>query len=263
MTSIMSEFESGMELHDLQEDADFARRHLHMRNSLRQVEALRRLARTFANTPENILQELVDIAMELCGADSTGISLEEENAIGESVFRWVATAGKFSQFANGGTPRFYSPCGTCLDRGAAQLFRVTQPYYDTLGIEAEPVTDGMLIPWQTGDVRGTIWVVAHESTEAFDIEDYRVLECLADFSAIAVRHLNDQRLLLDQATVTATAALANELAHQINNPLQSLTNTVYLLAEGGEAAPVYAEQATAELAILSSLVKRLLSRTSD
>ena len=250
-----------MDVRDLRADAEFASRRLHTRDAPRQVEALRRLARVFADSPERMLQELVEIAIDLCGADSAGISLEEAGPDGEPKFRWVATAGKFSRFLNGGTLRFYSPCGTCLDRDAPQLFRVTQPYYDTLGIEADPVTDGMLIPWRTGETRGTIWVVAHESTEAFDREDCKIMQSLADFSAIAIRHHNHQRLLLKNATTVAAAAMANELAHRINNPLQSLTNTVFLLAEGGPDAQAYAMQASAEIAALSDLVKRLLAQS--
>src|SRR5688572_7489601 len=44
------------------------------------IDALVRLAHTMADSPERILQELVDTALDLCNAHSAGISLlEEEN----------------------------------------------------------------------------------------------------------------------------------------------------------------------------------------
>lgn len=54
---------------------------------------LERLARAFVEKPETILQELVNAAVELCGADSAGISVERENRTDKHFYHWVATAG--------------------------------------------------------------------------------------------------------------------------------------------------------------------------
>ena len=246
-----------MELHDLLEDREFLSRH-HPRNVERNIQALGRLAHVFATTPEIVLQELVDVAVGWCGADSAGISLEEPTATGEQVFRWVAISGRFSQYLNATAPRFFSPCGTCLDTGRAQHYRVTKPYYDHIGIAAEEITDGMLIPWEADGLRGTIWAVAHCTREAFDHADYQLLSTLADFASIAVRHQHQQRLLRQKEREAASAAKANELAHRINNPLQSLTNTLYLAREGGGDVARVLDLALAELSALSMLVKDLL-----
>ncbi len=66
---------------------------------------------------------------------------------------------------------------------------------------------------------------------------------------------------MEQTRVTAAAAMANDLAHKINNPLQSLTNVLYLAAEGhhGEDAKAMGQQAFADLEKLSALVKKLLA----
>ena len=164
----------------------------------------------------------------------------------------------FAHFLHGTTPRFFSPCGTTLDRGVAQHYRLTKPYYDFLGIEADPVTDGILIPWSAENLRGTLWCVSHKSDTAFDAEDYRMLQSLADFAAIAIRQQVQQKILVKHAEEASAAAMANQLAHEINNPLQSLTNTVYLAAQGGKDAHGYAEQASRDLNELSGLVRKLL-----
>ena len=251
--------ESGMELRDLLEDIDFTRRKRSTRTNGERAEAMHRLAQVFAQNPDDVPQRLVDIAVEFCGADSAGISLEDTSATGEPVFRWVAIAGSFAKYIDGVTPRFFSPCGTCLDSGRAQLYRVTKPYYDFLGVMAEPITDGILIPWVSEQVRGTIWAVAHHSYEAFDLEDYKLLRSLADFALIALRHQYQEKKLVRQAKDKASAARANELAHQINNPLQSLTNALYLAGQDGPNTQVFVKQATEELKSLSELVAKLLS----
>jgi nitrogen-specific signal transduction histidine kinase len=55
--------------------------------------------------------------------------------------------------------------------------------------------------------------------------------------------------------------MANDLAHAINNPLQSLTNIVYLASQDGrdDSTRSFAMQASAELDRLSTLVNRLLA----
>jgi K+-sensing histidine kinase KdpD len=170
----------------------------------------------------------------------------------------VAIAGSFAQYLNATTPRFFSPCGTCLDTERAQIYRVTQPYYDFLGVTADEITDGLLIPWTSDDLRGTIWAVAHHSREAFDMEDYRLLATLGSFAAMALRHQKQQLLLRDSEMQAACATRANELAHLINNPLQGLVNTLFLAQQGGADTQQQIRQALDELSILSGLVQTLL-----
>jgi len=181
--------ESGMELRDLLADTEFPHRE---KKRLRQeictaAEAYRSVARVFADNPDVILKSLVEAATTYCGADSAGISLEED-VDGQRRFRWIAISGSFAPFLGGTTPRFFSPCGTTLDRGRVQLYRVGKPYYDYLGIKADPITDGILLPWQAGEIRGTIWVVSHRHREAFDLADLKLMDGLADFAAIAVEN---------------------------------------------------------------------------
>jgi nitrogen-specific signal transduction histidine kinase len=121
------------------------------------------------------------------------------------------------------------------------------------------VTDGLLLPWQAEETRGTIWVMAHGRTEAFDREDCKMMQVLANFAATGLRLQRQQRLLMEQARNASAAAMANSLAHQINNPLQGLMQTVFLLGRDGSESSVFAQQAMGDLAKLSDLVKRLLS----
>ncbi len=64
--------------------------------------------------------------------------------------------------------------------------------------------------------------------------------------------------LREREKEAASAARAHELAQVINNPLQSLTNAIYLASKDGTNAQAYIEQASAELPELSRLVSKLL-----
>ena len=176
-----------MELRDLLADREFLARRNNAKRASRRFEALQVLATVFVEPPQVVLQKLVDVAVEFCGADSAGISLEETGEKGEPRFRWVAICGTFSKYLHGTTPRFFSPCGTCLSSGRPQHYRVTKPYYDFLGVTADDITDGMLIPWTSDESRGTIWAISHGSFATFTPDDYKLLSTLANFVGISVR----------------------------------------------------------------------------
>ena len=252
--------ESGLEVINFQDGAEFAIRESAPRIA-QQMLALQRLTRAFVEYPDTILQELVDAAVKLCGADSAGISLEREDGTDEQFYHWAATAGEYSSFLDAMLPRYPSACGICLERGEPQRFRVNQKFFDILGVQAPLVTDGLLLPWQVGSTRGTIFVMAHTRRTAFSMEDCRTMTMLADFAAMAVRHQRQQIEIVKQTHLTAGMAMANELAHRINNPLQGLTNLLYLAANGGDqrSAEALAQELSPMLDRLSTLVTTLLA----
>src|ERR1700761_8300166 len=190
--------ETGLEVLDLRADSAFARRNLHSRDIGTQMAGLQRLSRALLERPESILQELVEAAVTLCGADSAGISIEKEDGSDQEFYHWIATAGAYSGFLNAILPRYPSACGLCLERGHAQHFTVTKKFFDILGVEAPLVTDGILLPWTTEDTRGTIFVMAHGRTEAFDETDARLMTMLADFAAMGYRQQKQHAKLIAQ-----------------------------------------------------------------
>jgi signal transduction histidine kinase len=196
----------------------------------------------------------------LCGADSAGISVERPNKTASEYYHWIATAGDYAGFLNAVLPQYPSACGVCLERGRPQLFRVSQRFFDLMGIKAATVTDGILLPWQVDGLQGTVWVMAHGRDAAFDGEDLKLLQVLAEFAAMGIRQRRQQKLVVDKASAAAARAMADDLAHKINNPLQSLTNILYLASEGhhGESARAVGRQALDDLERLSALVRQLL-----
>jgi hypothetical protein len=257
--------ETGLEVLDLRSDAVFAGRNLHVRDIGAQMAGLQRLSRALLENPDTILQELVRAAVDLCGADSAGISIEKEDGNDQEFYHWIATAGDYSNFLGAILPRNPSACGLCLERGHPQHFTVSKKFFDILGVEAPLVTDGILLPWKTEETRGTIFVMAHERTEAFDENDARLMTMLADFAAMGYRQQRQQARLIAQARAAAAAQMANRLAHEINNPLQSMMNSAYLIAEGAaeQDSKVLGRELSNDIGRLSGLVKELLSLPFD
>jgi hypothetical protein len=253
--------DTGLEVIDILNDPQYAGRKPNSRDVSLQMAGLERLAHAFVENPETILQELVNAAVDLCGADSAGISIEKQDRTDEHFYHWVATAGLYSGFLNAILPRYPSACGICLERGRPQLFRVSPRFFEILGVEAPPVTDGILLPWQVDGTRGTIFVMAHGCVEAFDHGDIRTMQMLADFAAAGFRQERQKKRLIEQERAAAAAAMANELAHKINNPLQTITNVVYLAANAEEHTDVkaLAMDLQTDIRRLSELVKEILA----
>jgi hypothetical protein len=250
----------GLVVTDLSDEAAYADRPLRARNSLLQLEGLQRLASALVESPESILQELAEAAVRICGADSAGVSIEREDKTDADYYQWVATAGVYSSFLNASLPIYPSACTVCLTRGTPQLFQVHKRFFDILGVEAAIVKDGILLPWEADDMRGTIFVISHSREQAFDIEDLRLMQIFRNFAAMGVRQQRQQRKLMEQTRIAGGIAMANELAHQINNPLQSLMNTLYLAKQssgvGDERS--LATKLEDDFSRLSFLAKRLL-----
>lgn len=252
----------GASLADVLHTAEFNHRVARQPDLQKENDALQRLIRLQAHAPQAILQELVDSALLLCAADSAGISLEEQDADGAPVFRWVKTAGAFSAFVNCTTPRNASPCGVTLDKDSPQVFRYPEKYYECLAGTPLPIVEGLLIPWQDDcQVRGTIWIVTHRADHKFDPEDVRLMRGLSDLAIIALRHCRAEAALAIEHKLSVAGGIANELAHKINNPLEAMVNALYLARQGGEEAATYIEMAEIQLERVGDLVKELLSST--
>ncbi len=253
--------DDGLEVIDLRDNDAFAARCLHKHDLNAQMMAMQTLGRAFVDHPETLLQELVNAAVYLCGADSAGISMERNKGAEKDSYNWVATAGQYSGFLNDVVPPFPSACGICLERGTPQQFRVKQRFFDLLGVDAPLVTDGVLLPWYAGGARGTIFVMAHGRTEAFDKDDCLMMQTLASFAATGVRHLRQREQVLVRERNIAAVAMANHLAHKINNPLQSLVNVLYLagIEEGDSQVHTLARSLSPDLQRLSELVAALLA----
>jgi hypothetical protein len=259
--STLSIDETGLEVVSIDRDPEFAARRLHPRNVATQMAGVNRLTKAFVEKPDTLLQELVNAAVEFCGADSAGISIEKDDRSDSAYYHWIATAGTYSNFLDAVLPEHPSACGVCLAENKPQHFRVSKRFFEILNVEAPTVTDGILLPWHTETARGTIFIMAHGRTEAFDPDDAALMQVLADFASMAVRHQAQQRVLLEQASATAAANMANDLAHQINNPLQSVTNLLYMAQVGQieEDCKSFSQQLEEPVQRLSMLVTRLLN----
>ena len=172
-------------------------------------KAFRILARVMANSPRQLPDTLLRLALDLCRAGTAGISVVETSPESEPIFRWTSLAGLLKKHVAGFTPRNFSPCGTPLDRKAPQLFLSPARYFPFLNGLPAPVVEALVVPLLGAGPTGALWIFSHEEGIVFDSEDVRILTDLADFTSSALHVIQ----LLD-AERSARLHAANEVARQ-------------------------------------------------
>jgi PAS domain S-box-containing protein len=165
--------------------AELARRSSRPPDFQAENRALTALAQEMAVNPGGVLHKLVALVLELCRADSAGVSILEPGGT-DGIFRWHAVAGAFAANLGGTMPREASPCGIVIARDSVLLFDRPERYFPALGGVEPPVYEALLAPWHVaGEAVGTLWAVGHSPEHAFDAEDARLLASLARFASAA------------------------------------------------------------------------------
>ncbi|MEW6371855.1 MAG: PAS domain S-box protein [Pseudomonadota bacterium] len=149
--------------------------------------ALTLLAAEMASQPQRVLQKLAELVIELCHADSAGVSILEHDG-DASLFRWHVTAGALAGSLGTVLPRDASPCGIVLERATVLLVDRPERCFPSLRGTGPPIHECLLAPWTAGgEPIGTVWVIAHSPERRFDAEDVRVLQSLAAYASAAHR----------------------------------------------------------------------------
>ncbi len=196
--------------------------------------ALSALAQEMANSPQNVLQKLVDVALELSRAQSAGVSILEEEK-GREIFRWHAVAGQWAGYLGGTMPRDASPCGTVLDRNDSLLLFHPERYYPIPSTITPPIVEVLLIPFHVADEPiGTIWAIAHDESLKFDAEDERIMRSLGKFASAAYQTLKRvEALKIEVAERRETEAALRKSESNLRDFLENATIGMHWVGHDG------------------------------
>lgn len=163
--------------------AELDRRRRHPIDHEEESRAFLSLTQAMALQPVDFFNHLVQAALQLSSANSTGISLLNEK---KGRFVWPAVAGELKCYLGAGTPSDFGPCGTVIERRSPVLFIRPERHYTYLAPIDPPLEEVLLIPFFINEKPvGTLWAVIHEPDRHFDGEDRRILEGLSNFAASA------------------------------------------------------------------------------
>ena len=150
-----------------------------------QSHALTKLAQAMARCPRDVPRQLVELALELCRADSAGIGILEVGA-GRRMFRWHAVAGRLAA-----RPGDLTACPAGLDGGSifhdgVHLLKSAELDPAALRVPEAAMGECLIAPCHfDGRPVGFITAVVHSPGQHFDAEDARLLCSLAPFASAA------------------------------------------------------------------------------
>lgn len=203
-------------------------------DSLREKLALQDLAGRMADHPAEVLPRFVDLAMELTGGVSAGLSLYEPDPP-PGVFRWRYLRGMLAPFEDATTPRNFSPCGVTLDLNKPVLSSHPERVYDWISDANIVAPEVLLVPLYLGgkEPLGTLWIVSDKEGH-FDSGHARIMTELAAFVGIALRMLDSERQLRDALEQQET--LTKEMSHRVKN-LFTITAGIIRVSERAAKTP--------------------------
>src|SRR5215467_5924492 len=206
---------------------------------LQEKLALQDLAVRMADQPEEVLPRFVDLALEMTGAASAGLSLYEENPA-PGIFRWQYLRGELASFNGATTPRDFSPCGITLDRNAPVLALHPERVYGWIADANIVVPEVLLVPLYVGDrvPLGTLWIVSDREGH-FDSGHARALTELAAFVGIALRVVRTEQQMQQTLAAQERAAEATlrSSEEQFRRLVQGVTDySIYMLTLEGRVA---------------------------
>ncbi|MBE9008774.1 PAS domain-containing protein [Pseudanabaenaceae cyanobacterium LEGE 13415] len=212
--------------------------------------ALQILAKQLAGDSRSLLKTLTTLALDLCQADSVGVSFAQSTSEGEWLYRWIAISGTLSDYEGMIAPD-NNPCAFTLKRQQPQLYRDAERYFSYLQQINYPLAETLLIPlFADQQPLGTIWLVTHDPDRHFDAEDQRLMTNLSGFLSAALANLRAKQLAEEQLQQKQAAQRAiDQFAQRAINILESTTDCFVSLDHDWRIT--YVNRAAAELNHLS------------
>jgi two-component sensor histidine kinase len=237
-------------LPDLYITAELDRRPAGRVDYRQQMFAIQDLAVKMADSPDEILPRFVDLAMEIAGGASAGLSLYEPNPA-PGVFRWRFLRGVLSPFDGATTPRDFSPCGVTLDQNGPVLSLHPERFYDWISSAEIVVPEVLLVPLylRASEPLGTLWIVSEQEGH-FTRSHARAMTELASFVSVALRMLESEHRLQDALAEQET--LAKEMSHRVKNLFAITDGLIRASARGASDKEEFAEILSGRIHALAS-----------
>ncbi len=217
---------------------------------LQEKLAIQSLAALMADHPDQVLPRFVDLAMQLTGGISGGLSLYESDP-SPGVFRWCFLRGTLAPFDGATTPRNFSPCGITLDQNAPVLTTHPERYYNWVADAGIALAEVLLVPLYIGETTplGTLWIAADEE-EHFHRGHARVLTELAQFVDVALRIRRTEQRLQDALEQQQT--LTMEMSHRLKNLFAVTDGMIRISAKNADTKEQLADALSGRLHALAS-----------
>lgn len=190
----------------------------------RLTRALAALMSELRGPSPRVLERLVELARELCDAESAAVGIVEGDVV-----RTKAVAGLLADAPPADVARDASPAGVVLAYDAVRLMRLPHRCFPAIAMEPQ-IVETLLVPLHVaGELRGALWIASHSADRAFDREDARVLDLLATSASAAWHVARQNEALIEQAD--RNDVFLATLGHELRDPLAAIATAGTILNE--------------------------------
>lgn len=227
---------------------------------LKEKIALQDLTARMAHAPDEVLPRFVELAMQMTGGVSAGLSLLDMESL--RVFKWRHLCGTLEVFEGASTPRNDSPCGVTIEQAAPVLTYHSERGYKWIADTNVSLPEVLLVPLfiDGPEPLGTLWVVS-DSAGHFDQGDARVVTELATFVGIALKIKRTEERL--RTMLNAQELVTQEMSHRLNNVFALIQGIVNLSAKGASDKQDLARTVSGRLQALAGAHALVLPGLSD
>jgi len=192
------------------------------RDLAREHHALGVLAAELGANPANLLQKFAELVVDLCLADSAGVSLIDGDLV-----RWEAVAGVFKNCRRAVMRRTESPCGVCVAANATQLMHLPDRCFPALYAKPRFV-ELLIVPFREQRTPcGAVWIASHTADRKFDRSDEGIIDVLAGVASAGWHLWKTSEAALQ--TNRRKDDLLAALGHELRNPLAAIASATSLL----------------------------------
>jgi GAF domain-containing protein len=215
---------------------------------LREKRALQTLAAEMADHPGEMLPRLVTLAMDICDAESAGLSVLDTDA---GVFRWLRLSGALSRLEGASAPRAEMPSAICIDQLAPVLMASPERVYPWMAQAGLALPEVLIVPLSVrgGAPLGTLWAVAAAAGH-FHGGHARILSELANFAGAALRMIRSEERL--KHALSQQESISREMNHRVKNLFALFNGMVTMAARSAESPKAMAEALSGRLKALAS-----------
>ncbi|MBS1813320.1 MAG: hypothetical protein JSS87_00425 [Acidobacteria bacterium] len=191
-----------------------------------ELAVMNRLGQFLTSGPDLLLDQLTAACLEACDVSSAAVVLLQQ-AGGRSRLHWASVAGNLVT-----SPEYRFEWEAAME---AALESQQPGIFMRLAPAGSPSTgkphtsECLVVPWQTpSHTQGALVVFSDCMKRCLDPTDLRIAKSLTCFAQLAA----EKKEFEDRSArgFASAARLANEIAHEINNPLQTLMNSLHLMA---------------------------------
>lgn len=219
-----------------------------------ELAALNHLSQFLTSEPALLLNQLAATALLLCGVRGAGVVFFHRRGR-RSELTWASSAGTFAESPESRSD-WKSVIESTLETQRPGIFLRFAPPVKSAGDEQRATRECLVVPWdfKPGN-RGAIVISSSCADRCLDPSDLRIVSSLTCFARLAA----EKKAVQERTTrgSASAARLANELAHEINNPLQALMNSLYLVS-GEVANDIHLQSAREEARRVGAVVKSVL-----